>query len=45
MKLKFKQANDEGIKRYLAGKIREAKDKIEDYSIKLAQTEESLHRT
>ena len=45
LNLRFKQANDEGIKKYLAGKLKESKEKIEDLSFRLAQSEDSLHKT
>ena len=32
--MKFKQPNDEGIKKYLAGKLKEARERAEDFSIK-----------
>jgi hypothetical protein len=43
--LRFKHPNDEGIKKFLAGKLKEARDKIEDLSVKLNQTEEGFSKT
>jgi hypothetical protein len=45
LQLKFKQPNDDGIKKLLATKLKEAKDKVEDLSVKLSHTEETLHKT
>lgn len=43
--LKFKQANDEGIKKYLAAKLKEEKDKNSELNNKMNNMENGLYQT